>query len=115
MGNLTTVQKLAIVLAILGAVAGGGSQLTDILGPALTKTIVALAGLLSTVISSTMVVITGQANAVKFVQSMPGVQQITVNSQANQTLASLAVDPNQTKVVATPEAAGAVANIAKGT
>jgi hypothetical protein len=45
---------------------------------------------------------TGQANAVKAVQAMPGVEKIVVNQQANAALATLAVDPTQTKIETVP-------------
>jgi hypothetical protein len=44
---------------------------------------------------------------------MPGVQQITVNEKASPVLAQMAASTQDSKVVATPEAAPVVAQIAK--
>jgi hypothetical protein len=45
---------------------------------------------------------------------MPGVESITVNSQANKILAQVAVDPTLDKIAPTPAAAAAVNALAKG-
>jgi hypothetical protein len=46
---------------------------------------------------------------------MPGVEKIIVNKQANQTLASLAVDPNQPKIETVPADKKAVQSTANST
>jgi hypothetical protein len=112
--NINMTQVLALTLVVLGVISGGSAQLTDLVGPLITKSMVAAASLATSIISGWMVVLTGQSNLVKTVQDMPGVEKITVNDQANKTLATLAVDPNQAKIEATPQAAAAVADTAKG-
>lgn len=111
--NLTANQWLAIVLVVLGVLVASTAQLTDLFGPAITKTIVSVAGILVAILNGVIAVLTGQASQVKFVQDMPGVDKIVVNKKANTTLAQLAVDPAQDKIEAAPEAASAVAATAR--
>ena len=118
--SLTTVQKLAIAIAILGFVAGSATQLTDILSPfgsnapLIVKEIVSLSTFVSGGLGVILAFITGQINAVKAVQAMPGITGITVNAQASPELAALAVDATQPKISIVPGAASAVAATAKG-
>jgi hypothetical protein len=105
MPNLNTNQVIAIVLALLGALAAGTAQLTDIFGPNVARTIVSCSTILSSMMAGILVALTGQSGQLKAVQSMPGVEEILVNRQANATLAAMAVDPEQNKINATPEAA----------
>jgi hypothetical protein len=97
-------QKLALTIGILGFVASGGTQLTDIfspfgsMAPLIVKEIVSLSGFVSGVLGIVLTFTTGQSGIIKSVQEMPGVEKIIVNKQANQTLASFAVDPNQPKI-----------------
>lgn len=102
------VQWLALILVVLGAITGGTAQLTDIVGPNLTKILVAVASLGTSVISGFVMVLTGQSNVVKSVQQMPGVEKIVVNANANTALATLAVDPSEAKIVVAPGATEAV-------
>lgn len=106
--NLTPVQWLALIIVVLGAITGGTAQLNDIVGPAWTKVLVAIASLGTSVISGFVMVLTGQANLVRSVQDMPGVEKIVVNEKANAALATLAVNPSEAKIITTPEATAAV-------
>jgi drug/metabolite transporter (DMT)-like permease len=110
--TLTPAQWFGIILAILGVLSVSTAQLTDLLGPTIAKTIVTSSGLLTSILSSLLVQFTGQGAQIKAVQSMPGVDQIVVNKNANATLATIAVDPNS-KVEAAPEALAAVNATAK--
>ena len=57
----------------------------------------------------------GWGGMVRDVAAMPGVESIKINSQANQTLASVAVDPEQPKVGATtPQTRDILQDTAKG-
>ncbi len=112
--TLTLKQILAIACAILSAMAVATSQMTEIFGPTLAKSIMAGAGLLNTVFSSILAVITSQTQTVKDVQSMAGVEKITVNAQANSTLAGLAVATDNAKIEAAPGADAAVERAANG-
>lgn len=106
--NLTRNQILAIVIAFLGVLMASTAQLTDLFGPGATKTIQSTAGILNSVLASVLAVITGQSGIIKDASAMPGVEKITVNSQANSTLATLAVDPAQSKIAPIPQAKQAV-------
>lgn len=115
MKNLTPVQIIAMILVVLGAISGGTAQLHDIVGANLTKILVAISGLSTTVLSGWIMIITGQASQIKAVGDMPGVEKIVVNEKASQTLATMAVAQEGNKVESTPEAQAAVEATAKGT
>lgn len=112
--SLTRNQVLSIIVAVLSACAAASAQLTDIFGPGVAKMIISVAGLLNTVLSSILAIITSQGGQIRDVQSMAGVEKITVNKDANSTLATLAVDPAQDKIEASPSAQAAVEKTAKG-
>jgi hypothetical protein len=111
--NLNSNQVLSIALVVMGVLVASTTQLTDLFGAAVTKDIVAVAGLGMSILAGVQGVISGQASQVRAVQAMPGVEKIVVNGQANQTLAQIAVDPNS-KVEATPQATATVQNTARG-
>lgn len=106
--SLTRNQTIAIIIAVLSVLSGGTAQLTEIFGPLAAKSIVSLTSLATAVLSAVMAVLTSQGNTVQEVQSMPGVEKITVNAGANKTLATLAVDPANSKIEASPGAVQAV-------
>jgi hypothetical protein len=112
--NLTPLQILGIVLAVNAALAGATTQLTNVFGPTMATWIVSVSSLVNTVLGSIIASISGQASQVRNVAAMPGVEKITVNDKANQTLAQVAADPVAAKVEATPEAKQAVERIARG-
>lgn len=113
--NLTGKQILAIVIAVLGVLMASTAQLNELLGPTLAKVISTTAGLTNSVLASILAVLASQGNLVTDVQSMPGVEKITVNARANTTLASLAVDPNNAKISAAAGSESAVSSTARGT
>jgi hypothetical protein len=96
--NLTNKQYLAIAIAVLGVLAGSSGQMTEFLGPVLAKSIASGAAFVNAILGSVMAVIVGQSSIVREVEQMPGVEKITVNAQANSTLASLAIDPDRDKI-----------------
>ena len=116
---MNTPQKLALTIGILGFVATGGTQLTDIfapfgsMAPLIVKEIVSIAGFVSGVLGIVLTFTTGQGSQVKAVQDMPGVDKIVVNKQANATLATMAIDPAQEKIEAAPGAEAAITATAK--
>ncbi len=112
--NLTLTQKIAITMVVLGVLTTASAQLTDIFGPNVAKDIVSVAGLLNSTLSGIIAVLTGQSSQIKSVLAMPGVDHITVNAEANSTLATIAVDPSQAKIQPTPAALQQVAETAKG-
>jgi hypothetical protein len=75
---------------------------------------VTASSLVQTVLASILVAITGQAAQVKDVLAMPGVEKLTVNAAANQTLSAIAVDPKVDKISPSAGDITAVTEIAKG-
>jgi hypothetical protein len=112
--NVTPLQWLGVVLVINGALIGSTAQLTDLFGAMVTKDIVSVASLGNAVLGGIVTMLSGQGTQVRNVMAMPGIEKITVNSQANSTLAAIAVDDSQPKIEATPAAEARVVNIAKG-
>ena len=102
--NLTGKQIIAIVAAVVSALMLATTQLTDIFGASMAKTIVSMASLLNLILNSIIAALSGQASLVQDVRSMPGVDKVLVNDQANPTLAKLATDPNEPKIGATDPA-----------
>lgn len=107
-------QVISIFIVVLGVLMVSTAQLTDLFGPVVAKSIVSVAALVNSILGGTLGVLTGQANIVKDVQAMDGVESIKVNSKANQTLAALAVDPLNDKIEAKAGNEGRVAAIAAG-
>lgn len=105
-------QVLAITLVVLGVLTASTAQLNDLFGPTTTKAIVSISSLLMSILSGLLGVFSSQANTVKDVQAMDGVEKIVVNKDANQTLASLAVDPVNTKIEPAHNAEAAVTRTA---
>ncbi len=113
--NLNRNQIIAIAIAILSVLGGSTAQLTDLFGPGLTKIIIAASTLGTAGLSSILAVITSQGGQIRDVLSMPGIDKISVNSAANQTLAQIAVDQHVDKIGPTPAAVTQVEATAKGT
>jgi len=111
--NLNFNQGLAILIAVLGVVGGSTAQLTDLFGAGTAHLVVSAASFGSSIVSAVLVATSGQASMVKAVNDMPGVDKIVVNSQANQTLAQIAVDP-ASKVQPSEQAKAAVQKTAQG-
>jgi hypothetical protein len=115
MFNLTSKQWFQIISGSISGLITGAALLTTLFGQDLTIKIVAVLGIINIVLSTVGTAVSGQANLVKDVAAMPGVQRVSVNTDANPTLASVAIDPGQTKVgPASPEAREALTKIATG-
>lgn len=106
-------QVLSTILVVLGVLTASAAQLTDLIGPVGTKLVISMSSLMMSILAGIQGVLSGQAGLISDVQSMPGIDKITVNAQANSTLAAIAVDPTNRKVEATPGAAAAVASTAR--
>lgn len=106
--NLTRNQIIAITIALLGVLMASTAQLTDLVGPQMTKWIQSAAGITNSFLAAVLAIITGQGGIIRDASAMPGIEKITVNSEANSTLATIAVDPAQSKVTPTPQAERAV-------
>ena len=111
--NLNRNQIIAITIALLAVLAGSTAQLTDLVGPALTKTIIAASTLGTTALSSVLAVITSQGGQVRDVLAMPGIEKINVSAAANKTLAEIAIDPSVDKIAPTQSAMQQVTQTAK--
>jgi delta-aminolevulinic acid dehydratase/porphobilinogen synthase len=112
---MTTGQKLSVLIGVLSALSGGTAQLTPVFGSIVSHSIVSVANLIMAIfVTPVLFVVTGQKNIVQTVQAMPGIESIQVNSQANKTLATLAVDQAEAKVDIIPGANAAVTATAKG-
>ncbi len=112
--NLAPAQWIAMVIGMLGVFAAGGTQLDVIIGAFAAKIVVACCTLTSAALAVPLSILTGQNSLIRQVQAMPGVEKISVNAQANQALAQMAVDPANDKVEASPGAAAAVPRTAGG-
>lgn len=99
--NLTLIQKIAISMAVLGVLSTSGVQLTDILGSGIAKSVVSVSGLINSVLAAIVAVLSGQSAIIKQVASMPGVERVSINAEANSVLAQAATDPNLRNVGAT--------------
>lgn len=112
LSNLTTIQKLAITMAVLGVLSTSGVQLTEIMGAVAAKSVVSSCSLFNSILAAVVAVLSGQGPLVKQVLAMPGVEKIDVNAKANATLAQIAVDPSVDKIAPVPEAVNKVTEIA---
>jgi hypothetical protein len=76
MNNLTLPQKFGLAISLLGFLAGGGTQLTDIFSPlgsaapTIVKEIVSLSGFVSGILGIVLATLTSQTAAVKAVVEM---------------------------------------------
>lgn len=111
---ITRNQWLQIIGIVFGAVVASSALWTQLFGSGTSQVIISVTGFLTTVLSGVTYVLTGQGQQVRDVAAMPGVQTITVNSSANQTLAQIAVDQSQSKVQPSAASANTVQQTAKG-
>lgn len=102
--NLNSKQIIAIIGVVISVLMVSSAQLTDLIGPTAAKTTVTLAGLLNMLFQGITVALTSQTSTVNDVLAMPGIEKISVNAQANQTLSQMAVDPAQDKIAPTQSA-----------
>lgn len=113
--NVTRNQWFAIVILLLTVLTGGSAQLTDLIGPYATKVVISFSTLATGFLAGVQIILGGQAQQVRDVAAMPGVDRVSVNAQANANVASVAVDPTQQKVGAsTPEVRATLIDTAKG-
>ena len=95
-------QWLSTVLVILGVLTASAAQLTDLVGPQLTKVIISVSTLSMSMLAGIQGVLSTQTNLVQDVQAMPGVERIVVNNRANVALATMAVSSTEPKVQSKP-------------
>lgn len=107
--------QLRIVIPALGTIVTAvGVSSTSVNN--LTQIALASVGPISYVVCGIWsIIVNTQKAKVLAVKEMPGVEHIEVNAKANQTLASLAIDPTVDKIAAPAAVIDQVTAIAKGT
>jgi hypothetical protein len=94
-------QVISIAIAVLGVLMISTTQLTDLFGEGVAKTIVSLAALLNTTLGSVMAVISSTSQQFKDVSNTTGVEPLRINKDASPALAMLAVDPTINNIAPT--------------
>jgi hypothetical protein len=113
--NITRNQWFAIIILLLTVLTGGSAQLTDLIGAYATKVVISFSTLATGFLAGVQIILGGQGQQVRDVAAMPGVDRVSINAGASSALASVAVDPSQSKVGAiTPEVRTVLIDTAKG-
>lgn len=112
--NIQPKQWLTIVSGFVSSLITGAALLNPLFGTAASLKIVAGLGIFNLMLNSIQTGLGGQAQLVKDVAAMPGVEKITINEKANPVLASVAVDPTVDKVAPTRADMDVVAQTARG-
>lgn len=107
-------QIIAIIVAVLSVLVGATSQLTDLFGPTAAKTVISVAGLTNTILSSILAAYTSNYATVKDASNVTGVEPLQVNRAAPPAIAQLAVDPSASNVSPLAQDEAAVNKAAKG-
>jgi hypothetical protein len=110
--NLTLVQWIGLMVGLNSLLMGATPQLTVLLGAAAVPYIIAIATLGNGALGVFGMVVGGQSSQVRNVLAMPGVEKISVNAEANQTLSAIAIDPAANKISPTAAALDAVTKTA---
>jgi hypothetical protein len=111
--NLTLVQWIGIMVGLNSLLMGATPQLTVLFGTAAVPYIVAVATLGNGALGVFGVVVGGIGSQASNVASLPGVDRILVNRNANATLSALAIDAAEPKIGVVPEDKSIVAATAK--
>jgi hypothetical protein len=96
--NIQPKQWFQIISGSVSGLITGAALLNPLFGQENALMIVAGLGIVNIILTSVGTALSGQAQLVKDVAKMPGIEKITVNEKANSTLASVAVDPTVDKV-----------------
>jgi hypothetical protein len=112
--NIQPKQWFQIISGSVSGLITGAALFQQLLGQEAALMVVASLGIVNIVISSVGTALSGQAQLVKDVAAMPGVEKITVNAQANPTLAAVAVDQTVDKVSPTRQDMDVVTQTARG-
>lgn len=112
--NITSKQWFQIVSGIISGLITGAALMQTLFGQDLTIKIVAGLGIINIMLSSVGAALSGQANLVRDVRAMDGVQNIEVNAKANSTLAAMAIDSKEAKISISPGSLPQVTATAKG-
>lgn len=115
LSSITPIQWLGIIILFNTTLIGGASQLQDLfLSVIVVKAILAAATLGNGFLGGLVTMFGSQAAQVKAVSELPGVEKVLVNTAANVSLATQAVDKAQNKIEPVQGAAATVQAIAKG-
>lgn len=112
--NIQPKQWFQIVSGTVSGLMTSAALFQQLLGQETALLVVAALGIINVVISSVGTALSGQAQLVKDVAAMPGVEKITINQNANPTLAAVAVDQNVDKVAPTRQDMDIVTQTARG-
>lgn len=93
---------LNILSSINGGLITGAALFNPLVGQSISLKIISVLGICQIVVSAINSNLSTQGNTVKEVLAMPGVEGVTVNAKANQTLAQIALDPALPKIDVTP-------------
>jgi len=99
---------ISIILVVLGVLVASTAQLTDLVGPGPTKTIVSLSSLIMSILSGTLGILSGATAQVRAVSRMPGIDPIHANENATPAVAAMALDPREPGITAAPGKLAAV-------
>lgn len=112
--NIQPKQWFRIVSGFVSSMITSAALFNPIIGEKNALVVVAVLGILNLALNSVDTALSGQAQLVKDVAAMPGVEKITINEQANPTLATVAVDPTADKIAPTYQAQDVVTQTARG-
>jgi hypothetical protein len=112
--NLSGKQWIGIVGVILNTLMTSTAVFTKIWGPDTASLIVMVLGMINTMFSGIGVILASQLNTVKDVLAMPGIEHVSVNSQATDGLAAMAIDPAINKIAPTRAAMADITETTKG-
>ena len=101
MFGLTRNQILGGAVVIVSVLMISTTQLTDLFGPVIAKSIVAGASILNGILGGWVALMSGPGGMVRDVAALPGVDRVAINTNALPSVAAAAVDPSQPKVGAT--------------
>lgn len=112
--NIQPKQWIQITSTILASLITSAALFETLLGQQVAIKLIAALGIMNIVVGSIGTAVSGQAQLVKDVAAMPGVERISINQNANPILAAVAVDPTQDKVAPTRADMDVVAQTARG-
>ena len=112
--NLSGKQWVGIIGVILNTLMTSTALFTKLWGADVASMVIMGVGTVNTMFSGIGVILASQTNTVRDVLAMPGVEHISVNSQANGTLAAMAVNPDIDKIAPTRAAMDDIAATIKG-
>lgn len=106
---------LNILSSVNGSLITGAALFNPLVGQDVALKIISILGICQIIVSAINSNLSTQANNIKDVAAMPGVERISVNAQANSTLAAVATSSDQPKVGATtPGVREVLKEVAKG-